>query len=107
MSTKQINDKDLDRLLDLAADAPDYNHEKLAANITAQVMQLSDGAEDTGGLLLIAIMKRPYLTAGIAFSIAALGIFTGLGTEMLYGEFLTTSLMTDAPVDFHTSLLLI
>ncbi|TNE31954.1 MAG: hypothetical protein EP349_02980 [Alphaproteobacteria bacterium] len=107
MTTKPISDKHLDRLLDLAADAPDYNHEQLAANIAAQAAQPSGEAEEASGFLVIAIMKRPFLTAGIAFSIAALGIFTGLGAEILYGELQTTALIADTPMDFNTSLLLI
>lgn len=107
MTTKPISEKHLDKLLDMAADAPDYNHEQLAAKITAQAAQPYREDEDTGGFLIIAIMKRPFLTAGIAFSIAALGIFTGLGAEMLYGELQAAALIADTPMDFHTSLLLI
>ena len=107
MTTKPISDKYLDRLLDLAAEAPAYDHEKLAAKITAQAAQPYGADAETGGFLIIALMKRPFLTAGIAFSIAALGIFTGLGAEMLYGELQATALIADTPMDFHTSLLLI
>ncbi|MBL1148151.1 MAG: hypothetical protein HND56_00915 [Pseudomonadota bacterium] len=107
MTTKPISEKYLDKLLDMAADAPDYNHEKLAAKITAQAAQSCREGEDTGGFLFITIMKHPFLTAGITFSIAALGLFTGLGAEILYGELQAAALLADTPVDFHTSLLLI
>jgi hypothetical protein len=107
MSTKPISENELNRLLDLAADAPDYNHEKLLDTITAQVLPSARETEQANNFLLITVIKRPFWTAGIAFSIAALGIFTGIAAEILYGELLTTALIVDAPVDFHTSLLLI
>jgi len=106
MNTRPISETELDRLLDLAAKAPDYNHEKLADSIAAQAAQPAPAAEDSG-YLLIAILQRPLLAAGIGFSIAALGVFTGISAEMLYGDLLTTSLIVDTPIDFHTSLLLI
>ncbi len=104
MTHKPVSDAELDAMLDLAAKAPPYDRTGLIDAIMADTTDATEDADEI--FVLAAFMRRPLLTSGIALSIAALGLVSGVTAETLFGDYAAAAQMIETYSDFNTSTLL-